>query len=1439
MARGLPFRRPTFANSLILRIGLLILLALAVFAAGSYRLIVKPTIRDLAEAQMGQVSEQLEARVSRLLQTVEVTLRSSRGWGANGDLDHARLQRFNEFFFPIIANHGEIASVIFAHESGREILLLRTPDGRWLNRLSNPQQWGKQTYWITWNQQRHLEKVEMRELDYDARRRPWFQGALALANDQAIHWTAPYVFFTTKEPGITAAMQWTGTDGSRFVIGHDVRLLDISTFTASIKVGEQGKAALFQGDGKIVALPRSSAFDSRVAHAASVLKTPDELNLPDVAAGFASWDQSGRHERAVRQYQVAGKPWFTLFRPLAAGSQQFWLGVFAPEEDFIPGSRRDLLLLALIALLALLAGIFVAFRVARQFGQPLAELAAESTRIGHMELDEPVHIAAPWQEVQQLASAQENMRQRLQQATQALDDANSALEAKVAERTGELEASRHALQEQEAFFRAVFDNAVVGISSLLPDGRRQQVNRAFCEFTGYGSDAVLAGYGLDLIAPEDKERLRAAFGDVASGRQARFRTETRFIHRDGSSRWADVQFAPVRNEEGQVAFLLATALDITDRRTMEDELARQFALLQALLDTIPNPIFYKGADTRFLGCNRAYEEAFGIHREQFIGKRVLDLDYLPATERAAYQAEDAVVIAGAGRVAREVPMVFADGREHDTLYSVTGFRNRDGSPGGLIGLIVDITALKNAEREADQARAAAEAAAAAKADFLANMSHEIRTPMNAIIGMTHLALQTELTPRQHNYLDKVDAAAKGLLGIINDILDFSKIEAGMMRLESHDFSLDQVLGHVADLSVLKARDKGLELLFDVSPGVPDRLRGDSLRLGQVLVNLVSNALKFTDAGEVKVAITLESEDEDGLFLSFAVSDTGIGIGADEQKTLFAAFSQADNSTTRRYGGTGLGLSICKRIVHLMDGEICVDSTPGAGSRFTFTARFGHGADEPAATVCRSPSPLQGLRVLVVDDNASAREVFLHMLASLGISAHAEAGGEAAIAELAAAEAAGSPYDLLIADWQMPGLDGVATVRRLRADGPIAGTPAIIMTTAYDRDELASTIADLGVDVVLAKPVTMSALFDGVSSTLHAEGRLPAERAVPAGALADRLAGLHVLLVEDNDVNRELAEELLAQAGMRVDTANNGADAVARVREAASSYDAILMDCHMPVMDGFAATRQLRRLPGGSRLPIIAMTASAQAGDRERCLAAGMNDHIAKPVDVLDLYQKLAHWSHERGTPGALPVAGRPGGPLPLLDRAGALARLAGNVALYGRLLSRFSEDQSAVLTRYRQAVAAGDQPTATRLIHTLKGLAGNIGASALEQAAQALLAAAGGEGDTAACLACLEKVHGDTLVAIGGSPLAERQPNAIEGTVAATLPTAALEKLFTLLADDDAQAGRQLEEIRPALSAHFAVDDIDALAREIARYDFEAANVRLHRLVAGDGIATP
>ena len=1421
--RGMSSGKSGFANSLVLRIGLLILAALAAFTIAIVQLIGQPTVYRLAESQLLLASEQLEGRYTRLLNNVEKTLRSGEDWAVAGELNHNELMRFNEFFFPILAHHTEINAVLFAHESGREFYLLPDGQGGWTNRISNPAAWGRFTYWIHWNAAREIASVEIRESDFDPRQRPWFKGAMAHQDTRVVYWTEPYIFFTLKQPGVTAAVRYEAPDSSRYVLAYDVRLSDIASFTTQLSIGRHGHGALLLDDGRLIAPPGGERFATPEALNQALLKEPAELGLPELAESYRLWRADPAPKERLHAFARPEGTWLSLFTRSTDHRTGVWLGVVAPLDDFVPINRNDLIVLGLLLLLALALGIVVAVRIARRFGQPLAELTAESQRIGRLELEQPVGTVVPWREIAQLAGGLETMRQRLLQSRQAMQEAAAELEQTVARRTQDLRQSQDSLQKREAFFRAIFDNAAVGIVSLDPDQEPKEINPAFAAFLDQSLAALREQSGLGLTPPETL-RLQQALTEIASGERADLRGEFEFIDRHGTARWGDVQVVAVQDGKGAVDHLLLTVLDITNRRKIEAELVRQSAFQHALLDTIPNPIFYKGPNTHFLGCNTAYEEFFGIERSQFIGRRVLDLDYLPEADRLAFQAEDEAVIASAGRRVREVAMRHADGTMRDTLYAVCGFGTADGTPGGLIGVIVDITAQKNAEREADRARAAAETAAAAKTAFLANMSHEIRTPMNAIIGMTYLAQQTELTPRQKNYLSKVEAAAKGLLGIINDILDLSKIEAGMMNVEQVPFSLEASLRNLADLSNLKAREHNLELLFDLGPAVPDRLIGDPLRLGQVLTNLVGNAIKFTEQGDITVSVALAERRSDGVRLRFAVRDTGIGMSADQVAGIFNAFTQADSSTTRKYGGTGLGLSICQRIVHLLGGEISVTSEPGIGSCFTFELPFGLAAEAPAASA-GLPGPL---RALVVDDSAGAREVFTHMLASLDIDTQDAASGAEALQRISAARLAGQPFRLLLLDWKMPGMDGIEVLTALRrSDSP---PPAVIMTTAYDHDELQAALGELSVDAILDKPATASSLLDSIMGALRRAAPAapgPAARAIPC------FDGRHVLLVEDNEVNRELAEEILVGIGLKVSAAEDGEQALARLRQ--DDFDLVLMDCQMPVMDGYEATRRIRAELGLQELPIVAMTANALAGDRERCLEAGMNDHIAKPIDIAALQATLAYWLNgETPAPTPQPSAAKPDA---VLDLPGALARLGHNRELYARLAVRFCDSQSDVVDRLRKALNAGDSAAAQLIAHTLRGLAANLGANRLAAQAGALENGLKERPESIHSNELLAKIDNElqaTLEATAAYALPAK-PAATAPTLSPSALREALTRLRELVEASDASTLREFTAIANSLRQSCDPARIDELARLIDQYEFEAAAAILDALISHTG----
>lgn len=659
------------------------------------------------------------------------------------------------------------------------------------------------------------------------------------------------------------------------------------------------------------------------------------------------------------------------------------------------------------------------------------------------------------------------------------------------------------------------------------------------------------------------------------------------------------------------------------------ELANANARMAAILDNIPDLAWVKDASGRYIAVNRALAVVKGFAEpSNMIGKT--DLEVHPPELADSYRRDDAEVMASGGSKRIEEQHVNSNGEVTLIETIKTALRGGDGRVAGTVGIARDITA--RAQAEADRkAREVAEAANQAKSAFLANMSHEIRTPMNAMLGMTALALRGPLEPRQRNYLEKAHASAELLLQILNDILDFAKIEAGRIDVESIPFSLDDVLNNLVNILSLKTAAAGIELLIAVPPKLPSALVGDPWRLGQVLLNLANNAVKFTERGEVIVAIKLVEQSAHSVSLRFEVRDTGIGMSPEEQQRLFQPFSQADASISRRYGGTGLGLAISRNLVRMMGGDLQVNSAPGAGSCFYFTLPFRLQAGAAAITRRSEPAALRGARVLIVDDNAAARIVLAEMCAELGLQSDVAVDGKHALQLVAAADRQDVPYRLVLLDWKMPGMDGVGCARALGEEHRLRHpAPVILMVTAYSVEEATKLLSEqqVTVEALLHKPVTPSTLLDACTTALGKVAPPPPLPARPSGHAAEfarpsGLEGARILLVEDNETNAELAVDILTDAGVRVSVACNGKQALDCL--ALGHFDAVLMDCQMPVMDGYTATRTLRQEMSLQDLPVIAMTANAMSGDREAALAAGMNDHITKPIVIDEMLATLARW----------------------------------------------------------------------------------------------------------------------------------------------------------------------------------------------------------------------
>lgn len=866
---------------------------------------------------------------------------------------------------------------------------------------------------------------------------------------------------------------------------------------------------------------------------------------------------------------------------------------------------------------------------------------------------------------------------------------------------------------------------------------------------------------------------------------------------------------------------------IQERLKAEQQLAFRCAFQEALLQSIPYPIFVKEADGRFIGCNRAYEQAFGTSSEQMRGKTVLELEYLPPEERLRFHEEDMKVIRDAAHQSYELPIVYKDNQTHVTLYSVDGFRLQDGRPGGLIGLLVDISDRKREQEELKEAKQKAEEATQMKSMFLANMSHEIRTPMNAVIGLAHLALKTSLSPKQRDYISKIHDAGAALLTIINDILDFSKIEAGKIELEEIPFQLDHVIASVTNVTGQKAHEKDLEFLVSIPGSIPQNLLGDPLRLGQILINLVNNAVKFTERGEIHLKAELLDQISDKVSIRFSVKDTGIGMTPEQAAKLFQPFTQADMSTTRKHGGTGLGLTICRRLVELMDGKMWLESKPDDGSTFYFIVQLGI-AKQPSP-VSILPSKLRTLNALVVDDNPIAREVLVEALKEIAAHVDSACSGKEAIEAIRKADP-GNAYDVIFMDWRMPGMDGLDAIQVIKEDPSIRNQPAMILVSAFGREDIYEKAERLPLNGVLVKPITRSMLMDALVAIFAPGSQETATAAASALNEGLFLQGARILLAEDNEINQQIAIELLMGVGATVEVAGDGLEAV-KMLENQTKYDVVLMDLQMPEMDGYQATAKIRSEPRFASLPIIAMTAHATIEERNRCLAAGMNDHISKPIDPGTLYQTVAryfqspfHISHSFPTSHAshedFPA-------IEGLNTADGLMRAMGNRKLYLRLLQMFSVQQEPVPKHIAGRLEAGDYSAAERLAHTLKGVAGSIGASDVQPVAAELEKAISSRAESTR----IEEIRG-RLETVLSALVARLQPVLEKKTVPEKEESVAVDKvqidaavneMMGNLSSFDAAAADCLEAHHALFRSLFSEENFKLFERHVQGYAFSDA----------------
>jgi two-component system, sensor histidine kinase and response regulator len=988
------------------------------------------------------------------------------------------------------------------------------------------------------------------------------------------------------------------------------------------------------------------------------------------------------------------------------------------------------------------------------------------------------------------------------------------------------------LSQSTTILRKLIRSSPVGIY-IVQDGKFRFLNDRFAGITGYKVDELTNSDSLNLVHPDDREEVRKnAVNLLKSESQEEVRPyEYRIICKSGEVRWLMETVTSITYERRRAA--LGNCMDITERKQAEE-------LYTTLADKSPVDIYISQNDT-FVFVNKSFECNSGYCENEIIGKRCSSVLY--PDDVVSTRAKVVEMLRGNRKEPFEFRFVTKNGDIRCALLTVSSITYQ-GHP-AMLGVSIDITERKAMETALQKAREEAETATQAKTEFLAHMSHEIRTPMNAIVGLGHLALKTELNPKQRDYLTKIQTASNTLMGIINDILDLSKIEAGKLEIEKTNFRLDQVMKNISNIIGTKAQEKGLEFQVNISPGVPFTLVGDPLRLGQVIINLAGNAIKFTESGSIVVSAETVSRNNDHVELKFTVKDTGVGMTGEQQARLFQPFTQGDNSITRRYGGTGLGLAISRQLVALMDGEIGVKSQQGSGSEFYFTV----GLQTVLENTTKKTAPvssLKGLKVLVVDDSQLEVEVLKQMMMEMSFEVTVVGTGQEALTALVNTS---KGYDLVMLDWRMPDMDGFETARRIKSYRNLPKQPKIFMVTGYGREEVRHQAEELGLDAFLVKPVSHSILFDSIIEVFNHQ-QTDNEKEIQETGDRITAAGARVLVVEDNEINQQVAREILESYGLVVEIAGNGRIALERLSGQSGDYAAVLMDLQMPEMDGFETTTAIRVRWNKENLPIIAMTAHAMQSEIQRCLETGMNDYVSKPVDPDKLKASLVHWikpvsgntaTAEDGIPRASFL--KQIGPFPEFDMPAALKRLMGNEKLLEKLLRDFLHDHEETTVKINQAIDDGNLTTAKQITHTVKGVAGNLSATEVYIAAQALESNLGGNdksgiGEAVETLDRSLKSFNGVIKRI----LSEETRSGIQLT-ADTLQSNNIEdtaviirRLNELIKKNNLNARKVFVELKENIGGHTGQSHVQQLGECLDRLDFKLGKFHIAKLAEELGI---
>jgi len=1009
------------------------------------------------------------------------------------------------------------------------------------------------------------------------------------------------------------------------------------------------------------------------------------------------------------------------------------------------------------------------------------------------------------------------------------------------------------LRENEKRYRMIVENMHDSITTLDMNLQATYISPSEIRLTGYTPEESMHLTPEQIMTPESRTIARKAieeaivkeFVDGPGDPNYSVNIDIEVYHKSGHTVWQEVTASFSRDENGKPVGIMLVSRDITERKKIEKALKDSEAKYRSIFDNAEMGIFQSTPDGRFITINPAMADILGYESKEDLitsSGQIRNLCVMPSA------LDDLITLMNAqGDVKDHELKVYRKNR--DILDLSINARNVYDEQGQILyfeGIAIDVTEKKRIE-ELKIGKELAERANETKSEFLANMSHEIRTPMNAIIGFTRLALKHDLSTKVRDYLKKIDHSADSLLGLINDILDFSKVEAGKLKFESIDFNLQHIFSKIGDTFSLKAARKGVELITSIAGDVPCELVGDPLRLEQILLNLASNATKFTEFGHIVLRADLLEKDDSACRIKFSCSDTGIGMTRESISKIFTAFSQADTSMTRKYGGTGLGLAISKKLVEMMNGELSVQSEIGKGSTFIFTAEFGR-RPEVKENRLSAPSDLQDIRILVVDDNKVVRKIFLEQLEALKFNAGAVESGEDAIRELEKAHESGEkPYDIILMDWMMRGMDGIEASKRIKTHPKLSKIPSIIMITAFGReDTMKMAEADHIIDAYMLKPTNQSLLFNTILEVSgknipydHTSGKTSAD-----ASTKEKIEGINILLVEDNPINQQLATELLESIGANVSIAGNGREAVDTVR--ASSFDIVLMDVQMPVMSGYDAAKLIRSDSRFRDLPIIAMTAYAMNGAREQCLQSGMNDYISKPIHPEELFATLIKWSKiSVRTPGQIrqdrhtcpETSPSTDDAFPQqitgVDIASGLERANGNKKLFSKLLLEFAARFATVQDEINRLISEKDLESAGRLAHTLKGVAGNLSASDIQMAAEELETAIRDKnaGAYTELIARIDRVLQPVVSSIRREIKLTPPGAAVDvSSLDLSVLHPVIKQLEAYLRKSDPSAQKTMEELKTLMNDSLYRQDIEDMDRLVENYDFDIALASLEKI---------